>query len=87
MFFNFNYISFESVIRPSLENMLEIVGIWGKITEVETSLEKAGCLLVSLLLPNNFFLYFLHLAVVEYQKTVMSFFTNIQSCPKPGHIH
>jgi len=45
MFFNFNYISFESMIRPSLENMLGIVGIWGKITDVETSLEKAGCLL------------------------------------------
>lgn len=42
MFFSFNYISFESVIWPSLENMLQIIGIWREITDVETSLEEAG---------------------------------------------
>lgn len=42
MFFSFNYISFEPVIWPSLENMLQIIGIWREITDVETSLEEAG---------------------------------------------
>lgn len=47
MFFSFNYISFELVIWLSLENMLEIIGIWREITDVETSLEEAGSVLVS----------------------------------------
>lgn len=42
-FFSFNYISFEL----SLENLLEIIGIWWEIADVETSLEEAGSLLAS----------------------------------------
>lgn len=47
MFFSFKYISFEPVVWPSLKNMLEIIGIWRDITDVETSLEEADSVLVS----------------------------------------
>lgn len=47
MIFSCNYISFEPVVSPSLENILEIIGIWGEITDVETNLEGAGSVLVS----------------------------------------
>lgn len=47
MFFSCNHMSLEPVVSPSLENILEIIGIWGEIRGVETSLEEAGSVLVS----------------------------------------